>query len=156
MRGNKGFTLIEMLVTLTILSILATGTIPLAKIAVKRQKEIELQRNLRLIRDAIDEYKRLCDEKKIDYEEDTYGYPPDLETLVTGVELKSDQENEETGKIKKFLRRIPRDPMTQSGEWGLRSYQDDYDSATWGGENVYDIYSQSEETAINGTKHKDW
>ncbi len=157
-RDKKGFTLIEMLVTLTILSILAASAVPLAKIAVKRQKEIELHRNLRLIRSAIDEYKRLSDEKKIEVEEDTYGYPPDLETLVKGVEIKSgDREGEEgETKIKKFLRRIPKDPMTANGEWGLRSYQDDYDSNTWGGENIYDVYSQSEGTAIDETKYKDW
>jgi len=157
-RDKKGFTLIEMLVTLTILSILAASAVPLAKIAVKRQKEIELHRNLRLIRGAIDEYKRLSDEKKTEVEEDTYGYPPDLETLVKGVEIKSGEGEGEEGetKIKKFLRRIPKDPMTADGEWGLRSYQDDYDSDTWGGENVYDVYSQSEGTAIDGTKYKDW
>ena len=157
-RDKKGFTLIEMLVTLTILSILAASAVPLAKIAVKRQKEIELHRNLRLIRSAIDEYKRLSDEKKIEVEEDTFGYPPDLETLVIGVEIKSGEGEGEEGetKIKKFLRRIPKDPMTANGEWGLRSYQDDYDSDTWGGENVYDVYSQSEGTAIDETKYKDW
>jgi len=156
-RNKKGFTLIEMLVTLTLLSILAASAIPLAKIAVKRQKEIDLRRNLRLVRTAIDEYKKLSDEKKIEVEEDTYGYPPDLETLVRGVEIKSEEkEGEEESKIKKFLRRIPKDPMTRDGEWGLRSYQDDYDSDTWGGENVYDVYSQSEGTAIDGTKYKEW
>jgi general secretion pathway protein G len=157
-RDKKGFTLIEMLVTLTILSILAASAIPLAKIAVKRQKEIELRRNLRLIRNAIDDYKKLSDEKKIEVREDTYGYPPDLEILVIGVEIKSGEEKGEQGekKVKKFLRRIPKDPMTSDGEWGLRSYQDDYDSDTWGGENVYDIYSQSKGTAIDGSKYKDW
>jgi general secretion pathway protein G len=94
-RDKKGFTLIEMLVTLTILSILAASAVPLAKIAVKREKEIELRRNLRLIRNAIDEYKKLSDEKKIEVEEDTYGYPPDLETLVIGVEIKASEETEE-------------------------------------------------------------
>ncbi|MBD3415451.1 MAG: prepilin-type N-terminal cleavage/methylation domain-containing protein [Candidatus Aminicenantes bacterium] len=152
----KGFTLIEMLVTLTIISILAAGAIPLAKISIKRQKEIHLQRNLRMIREAIDEYKRLADDKKIDFEEDTFGYPPDLETLVMGVEIKSDEDEEESVKIRKFLRRIPKDPMSPTGEWGLRSYQDEFDSDTWGGENVYDVYSKSEETAINETKYKDW
>jgi general secretion pathway protein G len=157
-RGKNGFTLIEMLVTLTIVSILAASTIPLAKIAVKRQKEIELRRNLRIIRTALDEYKKLSDENKIEVEEDTYGYPPDLETLVIGVELKSNDDKEEEGeeKIKKFLRRIPKDPLTKDGEWGFRSYQDDYDSETWGGGNVYDIYSKSSGTAIDGTKYKDW
>jgi len=155
-REKKGFTLVEMLVTLTICSILATATIPLAKIAVKRQKEVELRRNLRLIREAIDEYKRLSDENKIESEEETHGYPPDLETLIIGVELKSNSSDEETKKIKKFLRRIPKDPMIKSGEWGLRSYQDDYDSDSWGGENVYDVYSKSMGKAIDGTKYRDW
>lgn len=152
---KRGFTLTEMLVTLTILAILAAAVIPLAKVAVKREKEIELRRNLRLIREAIDAYKKLADEKKIEVEEDTEGYPPDLETLVNGVEIKGEGENSET-KIKKFLRRIPKDPMTNSYEWGLRSYQDDPDSEDWGGENVYDIYTKSEATALDGTKYKLW
>ncbi|MCD6517512.1 MAG: type II secretion system protein [Candidatus Aminicenantes bacterium] len=156
-RDKKGFTLIEMLVTLTIVSVLAASAIPLAKIAVKRQKEIELRRNLRIIREAIDEYKILSDENKIEVKEDSYGYPPDLESLVIGVEIKSEDEaSEEPQKVKKFLRRIPKDPMTKSGEWGLRSYQDDYDSDKWGGENVYDIYSKSTETAIDGSKYRNW
>jgi len=156
-RDKKGFTLIEMLVTLTIVSVLAASAIPLAKIAVKRQKEIELRRNLRIIREAIDEYKILSDENKIEVKEDSYGYPPDLESLVIGVEIKSEDEaSEKPQKVKKFLRRIPKDPMTKSGEWGLRSYQDDYDSDKWGGENVYDIYSKSTETAIDGSKYRNW
>jgi len=156
-RDKKGFTLIEMLVTLTIVSVLAASAIPLAKIAVKRQKEIELRRNLRIIREAIDEYKILSDENKIEVKEDSYGYPPDLESLVIGVEIKSEDEaSEEPQKVKKFLRRIPKDPMTKSGEWGLRSYQDDYGSDKWGGENVYDIYSKSTETAIDGSKYRNW
>jgi len=156
-RDKKGFTLIEMLVTLTIVSVLAASAIPLAKITVKRQKEIELRRNLRIIREAIDEYKILSDENKIEVKEDSYGYPPDLESLVIGVEIKSEDEaSEEPQKVKKFLRRIPKDPMTKSGEWGLRSYQDDYGSDKWGGENVYDIYSKSTETAIDGSKYRNW
>ena len=154
---KKGFTLTEMLVTVTILAILATAAIPLAKTAVKREKEIELRRNLRLIRDALDAYKKLVDEKKIESEEDSEGYPPDLETLIKGVELKGEGEEEESEtKIIKFLRRIPKDPMTNSYEWGLRSYQDDPDSETWGDENVYDVYTKSQATALDGTKYKDW
>jgi general secretion pathway protein G len=154
----KGFTLIEMLVTLTILAILATAIMPLAKVAVKREKEIELRRDLRLIREAIDAYKKLADENKIEVEEDTEGYPPDLETLVEGVEAQVEgKEGEEPGtKIVKFLRRIPKDPMTNSYDWGLRSYQDDHDSDVWGGENVYDIYTKSMATALDGTQYKDW
>ena len=148
---NKGFTLVEMIITLTILAILAAAVFPLAKTAVKREKEIELRRNLRIIREAIDAYKKLADEKKIEVEEDTEGYPPDLETLIEGVELISGKEESET-KIMKFLRRIPKDPVTNSYDWGLRSYQDDSDSENWGGENVYDVYTKSLGTALDGTK----
>jgi len=165
---KKGFTFVEMLVTLTILSILAAAIIPIAQTAVKREKEIELRRNLRLIREAIDAYKKLADEKMIEVEEDSEGYPPDLETLVKGVEIKTDQgqpqprmgrpeaKTSSTKKIVKFLRRIPRDPMTDSTDWGLRSYQDDPDADRWGGENVYDVYTKSRGTALDGTKYRDW
>jgi general secretion pathway protein G len=154
---QRGFTLVEMLVTLTILAILASAILPLAKTTVKREKEIELRRNLRLIREAIDAYKKYADEKKIEVEEETQGYPPDLETLVLGVEVKIDSDQEKSGtKIIKFLRRIPMDPMTNSNEWGLRSYQDDPDSDVWGGENVYDVYTRSSAKALDGTKYKDW
>ena len=161
MRGRswekRGFTLVEMLVTLTILAILASAILPLAKTTVKREKEIELRRNLRIIREAIDAYKRLADEKKIEVEEDSEGYPPDLETLVRGVEVKVDTgEGKSATKIVKFLRRIPKDPMTNSYDWGLRSYQDDPDSEVWGGENVYDVYTKSEARALDGTRYKDW
>jgi len=152
---NKGFTLVEMIITLTILAILAAAVFPLAKTAVKREKEIELRRNLRIIREAIDAYKKLADEKKIEVEDDTEGYPPDLETLIEGVELISGKEESET-KIMKFLRRIPKDPVTNSYDWGLRSYQDEPDSDHWGGENVYDVYTKSLGTALDGTKYKDW
>ncbi len=146
-----------MLVTLTILAILAAAIMPLTKVAVKREKEIQLRRNLRIIREAIDAYKKLADEKKIEFEEDTEGYPPDLETLVKGVEASvGSEEDEGRKKIIKFLRRIPLDPMTNSYEWGLRSFQDEPDSDFWGGENVYDIFTQSEGKALDGTKYKDW
>ena len=155
---KKGFTLTEMLVTLTVLAILATAIMPLAKIAIKREKEIELRRNLRIIREAIDAYKKLADEEKIEVEEDTEGYPPDLETLVEGVELKEGEgEEEKSGtKIVKFLRRVPKDPKTNSYDWGLRSYQDDTDSDVWGGENVYDVYTKSLATALDSTKYREW
>lgn len=154
---RKGFTLIEMLVTMTILAVLAAAVIPLAKTAIKREREIELRRNLRIIREALDAYKKLADERKIEVEDDSEGYPPDLETLVKGVEFKGEQEAEKSDKkIVKFLRRIPVDPMTNSYEWGLRSYQDDPDSDSWGGENVYDVYTKSQATALDGTKYKDW
>lgn len=161
MRGRfskqRGFTIVEMLVTLTILAILASAILPLTKTAVKREKEIELRRSLRILREAIDSYKKLADEKKIEGEEETYGYPSDLEILVRGVEVKVDSDDRQTGtRIIKFLRRIPKDPMTNSSEWGLRSYQDDPDSDVWGGENVYDVFTRSEGRALDGTKYKDW
>lgn len=154
--SKKGFTLVEMLVTLTILSILAIAILPMAKVAVKREKEITLRRNLRILREAIDEYKKLADEKKFEFDEESEGYPPELKVLVEGVEIEITVEGEEKTKIVKFLRRIPVDPMTNSIEWGLRSYQDDFDSDVWGGENVYDIYTRSPGTALDGTKYRDW
>jgi general secretion pathway protein G len=153
---KDGFTISEMLVTLTIVSILAAAAIPLAKTAIKREREIELKRNLRIIREAIDAYKRLADEQKFEVEEDSEGYPPDLETLVKGVEVTEGNEGEEKERIVKFLRRIPKDPMTNSDDWGLRSYQDDYDSNNWGGENVYDIYTKHQGTALDGSKYIEW
>ncbi len=154
---SKGFTLIELLVTLAVLAILASAVIPLGEMALKREKEIELKRDLRLLRDAIDAYKRMADEKKFDFDEETMGYPPDLETLVKGVEVKSQEEGQsETKKVVKLLRRIPRDPMTGTTDWGLRSYQDKPDSTTWGEENVYDVYTKSQGKAIDGTKYADW
>jgi general secretion pathway protein G len=153
---NQGFTLVEMLVTLTIVAILASAALPLAKFAIKRQKEIELRRNLRLLREAIDVYKKMADEKKFEFDEDTEGYPPDLEILVEGIEIKESEEGNEVEKIHKFLRRIPLDPMTNTLEWGLRSYQDDLESNAWGGENVYDIYTRSPGIALDGTKYREW
>jgi general secretion pathway protein G len=153
---KKGFTLVEMLVTLTIVSILALAVLPLAKTAVKRERETTLRRNLRMMREAIDVYKKLADEKAFEFDEDTEGYPPDLETLVEGVEAKMEGDGQEVNKIIKFMRRIPKDPMTNSYDWGLRSYQDDPDSDIWGGENIYDVFTKSPGTALDGTKYKDW
>lgn len=164
-KNQRGFTLIEMIVTFTILAILAAVAIPLARTAVKREKEIELRRNLRTIRDAIDAYKKLADENRIEYEDDTEGYPPNLEILVEGVEVRGEAQagqpprertNEKNTKIVKFLRRIPQDPMTNSYDWGLRSYQDDPKSESWGGENVYDVYTKSPGVALDGTNYKEW
>lgn len=159
LRSWKGFTLVEMLVVVTILSILAMAALPLGKIVVKRGKEIELRRNLRLMREAIDAYKKLADEKKITVEEDSEGYPLTLEMLVEGVEVQVQDPDDQSGsgkKLVKFLRRIPKDPMTNSFEWGLRSYQDDPDSDYWGEENVYDVYTRSLGKALDGTYYKDW
>ncbi len=146
---EKGITYIELLIVVTIVSILALTAIPVAKYSVKRQKEIELRRALRIIRTAIDQYKDLCDKKEIECDPDEYGYPPDLEILIKGVRDKK-------GKLHRFLRRIPKDPMTNSFEWGLRAYEDEPDSFSWGGGNVYDVYTKSEEKAIDGTYYKNW
>jgi len=153
---KKGFTLIEMLVTLTIVSILALAVLPLAKTAVKREREITLRRNLRMMREAIDVYKKLADEKAFEFDEDTEGYPPDLEVLAEGIEAKVEVDGQEVTKVIKFMRRIPKDPMTNSYDWGLRSYQDDPDSDIWGGDNVYDVFTRSPGTALDGTKYKEW
>jgi general secretion pathway protein G len=153
---KKGFTLIEMLVTLTIVSILALAVLPLAKTAVKREREVTLRRNLRMMREAIDAYKKLADEKAFEFDEDTEGYPPDLEILVEGIEAKVEVDGQEVTKVIKFMRRIPKDPMTNSFDWGLRSYQDDSDSDIWGGENIYDVFTKSPGTALDGTKYKEW
>lgn len=149
--GDKGLTLVELLVTLAILAILVAAIYPMGKVAVKREKEIELREALRTIREAIDEYKRLSDQGKIKVEPDTEGYPPNLEVLVEGVELIG-----EKGKKVKFLRKIPLDPMTNSTNWGLRAYQDPPGSLVWGGKNVWDVYTKSEDTALDGTKYKTW
>ena len=150
-RESSGVTLIELMVTMAILAILATAIMPLTQITYKRSKEIELRQNLRIIRQALDEYYRLTEEDKIPKKALASGYPENLDILVTGVELK--------GPIpfkKKFLRRIPKDPMVEDGIWGLRSYFDELDSDIWGGQDVYDIYSKSEEVALDGTLYKDW
>jgi len=156
--GRPGFTIAEMIIVLAVVAVLAMSALPLGKMAVKRQNEIELQRDLRLMREAIDAYKKLADEKRIEVGEDTEGYPPTLEILVKGVLVQDKDAKGKAGgkKVVKFLRRIPKDPMTNSYDWGLRSYQDDFDSDVWGEENVYDVYTNSPAVALDGTKYRDW
>ncbi len=149
-RGERGFTLAELVMVAALITILAGMALPIAKYTVKRQKEAELRLALRRMRTAIDEYKRLADQGMIQVKLGSEGYPPDLETLVEGVEVVGQPVK------RKFLRRIPRDPMTGTTEWGLRSYQDEPDSESWGGQNVYDVYTTSDGVAIDGTKYKDW
>jgi len=154
-RQRRGFSFIELLVVTTIILVLAGAVMPLARITVQRQREIELRRALREIRTAIDKYKDAVDQGQIggtDNQLGSEGYPPDLETLVEGVTAAGDA----SGQKLKFLRRIPVDPMTRSTEWGLRSYQDAPDVRSWGGKNVFDVYSRSEGTALDGTKYRDW
>jgi len=151
--GSRGVTLIELVVTIAVLSIIAGALVPIAKFAVKRQKELELRRDLRMMRAAIDQYKKFCDTGVIQKSGvDSECYPPDLDTLVDGVEKTG-----ALGQKIKFLRRLPVDPMTNTKEWGLRSFQDDADSTSWGHENVYDVYTTSEGKALDGKTHyKDW
>jgi len=157
-RSASGFTLAELIITLALLAILALSALPLGKMAVKRENEVELQRALRTMREAIDAWKKMADEKKFEFDEDTEGYPPTLEDLIKGVEVQDKDAKGQAGRKKtvKFLRRIPKDPMTGSYDWGLRSYQDDYDSDVWGEENVYDVYTKSPALALDGTPYKDW
>lgn len=152
-KTKKGFTLIEMIVVVVIVAVLAAVAVPMVETSVKREKEIELRRNLRTIRTAIDEYKKFVEENNIKMDEDTYNYPEELEDLVKGIEYKDEKANE---KVKKFLRSIPIDPMTNTTEWGMRSYQDKRDETNWGGENVWDVFTKSERRALDGTYYKDW
>jgi len=149
----RGFTLIEVITVTVIIAVLAVAAIPLAHNAFQREKEIDLRRALRTLRTAIDDYKKFVDENKIDVDEDTYGYPEKLELLVTGIEYK-DKKNK--SRLAKFLRRIPRDPITATLEWGLRSYQDKLGSRHWGGQNVWDVYCDSGKKALDGTYYRDW
>lgn len=153
--GSRGFTFIELIVVTTILLILASAIMPLARVTVQRHKEAELRRYLREMRTAIDKFKEAADAGVIgafDLKAGAEGYPPDLETLVEGVSKVNDQ----SGTKLKFLRRIPIDPMTKSTEWGLRSYQDRPDASSWGGQNVFDVYTKSSGVGLDGSKYRDW
>jgi len=150
-KRNEGVTLIELVATMAIISILMTGIIPLSQVSYKRAKEIELKQNLRKIRNAIDDYKRQVDAGKISKNAQDSGYPETLEILVEGMVIKGP-----VTRRMKFLRRTPKDPMVEDGEWNLRSYADDYDSEIWGGQDVYDVFSKSEKQALDGTYYKDW
>ncbi|NOT45307.1 MAG: type II secretion system protein [Acidobacteria bacterium] len=150
-----GYTFIELLVVTTILLILASAVMPLFQVTARRSREAELRRALREVRTAIDAFKDAVDQGRIpttDLEPGSEGYPPSLEILVEGVT----PANDATGRKLRFLRRIPVDPMTSSAEWGLRSYQDEPDATSWGGENVFDVYSSSTGTALDGTMYRDW
>jgi general secretion pathway protein G len=154
-RRAEGFTFVELLVVATVLIILASAAMPLAKVAARRQREGDLRHALREMRTAIDRYKDAVDLGMIggtDVKVGSEGYPADLQVLVDGVT----PVNDATGRKLKFLRRIPVDPMTRGTEWGLRSYQDKPDSTRWGGQNVFDVYTTFDGTALNGTKYRDW
>ncbi len=146
--AQAGLTLVELIIVVTILSILASAAVPVARFEVKRRKEKELRADLWQMRRAIDAYKDAADMGGIQIKADSNGYPPDLETLVNGVDIQD--------KHMRFLRAIPEDPMTKSKEWGLRSNQDEPDSDSFGGQNVFDVYSKSTDTALDGTKYNTW
>jgi general secretion pathway protein G len=146
--SEAGLTLVELIITITIVAILASAAVPIARFQVKREKERELRRDLWEMRDAIDHYKDAADKGAFQTKMDSMNYPPDLETLVKGVDVQD--------KKVKFLRRIPVDPMTGTAEWGLRSNQDDADSDSFGGQNVFNVYTKSTGTALDGTKYSTW
>ena len=144
----RGFTLIELIIATGILAILTGLAIPLVRVTIKRQREHDLREALWQMRDAIDRYKDAADRGAFQIKVGSEGYPPDLDTLVNGVDVQ--------GKKVKFLRRIPIDPMTSKTEWGMRSMQDDPTSDSWDGDNVFDVFTKSQDIALDGTKYKDW
>jgi general secretion pathway protein G len=149
--SDRAFTLIELIAAITILLVLTSVALPMARVQAQRTRELELHRVLRDIRQAIDRFKDFSDRGMIAVTPDTFGYPPDLDTLVNGVPLKGSS----TAKYK-FLRKIPIDPMTGKADWGLRAMQDDPDSRSWGGRSVFDVYSQNTGTGLDGTHYADW
>lgn len=153
--AEAGMTLIELIVATGILLILAGAALPYARATVRSAKEAELRRSLREIRDAIDRYKDAADKNQIRVSADSNGYPPDLDTLVKGVTL-SAPGGSQTQKRIRFLRKVPIDPMTGKADWGMRSAQDDLDATSWGGQNVFDIFSRSTDSASDGTRYSDW
>jgi general secretion pathway protein G len=146
--GERGLTLVELIVAMTIMVILTGAALPVARTAIRREKERDLRRALWEMRDAIDRYKDAADNQKFQVKLGSEGYPPDLETLVNGVDI--------GGKKVRFLRKIPKDPMTGNTEWGMRSMQDDPKSTSWGGQSVFDVFTKAEGTALDGTKYQDW
>ncbi|HLG59427.1 MAG TPA: type II secretion system protein [Vicinamibacterales bacterium] len=153
--NQRGFTFIELVIVSTIILILASAVLPLAQVTSQRQREAELRRSLREMRTAIDKFKDAVDQGQIpttELEPGSEGYPPDLDTLVDGVSAANDA----SGRKLKFLRRVPIDPMTNTNEWGKRAYQDRPESSSWGGKNVFDVYTTSQGVGLDGTKYRDW
>ena len=147
-RSARGFSLVELIVAIVILMVLTSMAVPYVQITIKREKERELRYDLWTMRDAIDRYKDASLRGAFQVKVGSEGYPPDLETLVNGVDV--------GGKKMRFLRKIPNDPMTGRQEWGMRSVQDDPNSESWGGQNLFDVFSKSEGSALDSTKYKDW
>lgn len=153
--GQSGYTFVELLIVTAVLMILASAVMPLAQVTSQRQREAELRRTLRELRTSIDAFKNAVEQGRIpttELEPGNEGYPPDLETLVEGVSAANDA----TGRKLKFLRRIPIDPMTADMEWGMRSYQDSPTDDSWGGQNVFDVYTKSRGTGLDGSRYRDW
>lgn len=148
-KRERGFTLMELVIAATILATLTLMVLPLARVTIQREREKQLRTALWEIRDAIDRYKDAADRNMFQTKVDSMNYPPDLETLTKGIEAQG-------GKKIRFLRQIPVDPMTHTKEWGMRSMQDDPDSDSWGGQNVFDVYTKAEGVGLDGTKYKDW
>jgi general secretion pathway protein G len=155
LNSEAGMTLLELIISCGILLVLATAALPIARWTAYREREKELRRDLLDMRQAIDRYKELADRGDIRVDNASGGYPPDLETLVQGVALAGAASGGQGKKIR-FLRRIPVDPMTKQADWGLRAVEDDPDSTNWGGKDVFDVYSRSTATAMDGTKYSDW
>ncbi len=148
---ERGMTLVELVIACAIMIILSTAALPVTRYVMVRREEAELRYDLRQMRDAIDRYKDLADKNQIQIKVGSEGYPPDLDTLVKGVQLAGSADRHI-----RFLRRLPVDPMTGKAEWGLRSVQDDPDSTSWGGQDVFDVFSESTGTALDGTKYSEW
>lgn len=154
----EGYSFVEIVIVTAVIAILASAIMPLAKVTSQRQREAELRRDLREIRTAIDKFKDAFDQKAIvatELPQGSEGYPPTLDTLVEGVEGVPVGKDTK-GRLVKFLRRVPIDPMTRSTQWGLRSYQDAPDSTVWGGQNVFDVYTNYDGVALDGTRYRDW
>ena len=147
-RNQRGVTLLELIIAIVVLLVLMSAAVPVVRLTVKREKETQLRRELWEMRAAIDRYKEYADRNAFQTKVGSNGYPPDLDTLVKGVDVQ--------GKKLRFLRRIPIDPMTGKDEWGMRSDQDDLTSDSWGGQNVFDVYTKSDGSGLDGTKYKDW
>jgi len=153
--SSSGFTFIELVVATAVLVILASAALPIARISIRRQKEAELHRSLREMRSAIDDFKRWADAGRLSTIGVNIGsenYPPSLEALVEGVPFTNDA----SGRRKKFLRRIPMDPLTGTADWGLRAYTDSADASTWGGQSVFDVYSKAPGVGLDGSKYREW
>ena len=154
-KSSDGFSFVEIIVVTAIMAVLASAALPIARVSMRRQKEADCRRELRNIRTAIDQFKDWADTGRLAQSEVQFGnenYPSSLEQLVDGALIANDA----TGRKKKFLRRIPVDPLTGSADWGKRSYQDANDARVWGGQNVFDVYTKAEGKGLNGTKYRDW